>query len=373
MEGSREGETEPSFQSPPPLSGCEDVLVSPWFAVEWNRACQYYGAVAKQDIPAATLIWTEEPILHGHSIWNVMAASRDKDSFPRHHDEDEQYLRTVCGLTYQERQRFWHMHDQFNDDKRIWGILLTNSFCNRDLNMEPTCLFVVAKAFNHACAPNVGFDFAGTTQRLWTTRRVRQGEELTICYNDVVYHHPATVRQAFLEHKYKFHCACHACARTETNVSDAHRRRIARLARFLANTLGAWFLYNESFEAEIKRVAAQNGLEQQRQPDLVETEDDDLSLLENANDSTQKLDVALNRLVEYMDLVRQEGIDHDLLECYELAYDTAMAANQTEKADELGKVCLERFKLQKGWEHEATKAFRVKWHTRRRHFDGGFS
>eukprot|EP00977_Amphora_coffeiformis_P022068 scaffold10368_cov180-Amphora_coffeaeformis.AAC.1 len=351
--------------SPPP-SGCEDVLSSPWFAVEWNSACHYYGAVAKQDIPPLTLIWTEQPILHGSKIWNVMAA-RSNRKFPRNHDEDDDYLRTVCGLTYQERKRFWHMHDQFNDDnKRIWGIILTNSFCNRDLDMEPTCLFVVAKAFNHACAPNVGFDFAGTTQRLWTTRRVPAGEELTICYHDVVYHHPAPVRQAFLQHKYKFPCACQACARTDTNASDTRRRRIAQLACCLSKTLpGAWFLYNDAFEDEIRRVAMQKG-----QPPHIFEAEEECALGDTGTSAHVSLDVVLDRLLEYIDLVQQEGIDHDLLECYELAFDTAMAAHQTKKADELGKICLERFHLQKGPGHAATKAFRVKWHTRPRHLDG---
>jgi len=340
--------------------------------VKWNHDHHYFGAVAERDMPALTLIWTEEPILHGSTIWDIMMTARcdnheEEESFPRNHNEDDDYLRTVCGLTYQERKRFWHLHDQYNnnnnDKKRIWGILLTNSFCNRDLNMEPTCFLVVAKAFNHSCTPNVGFDFAGTTQRLWTTRPIRQGEELSICYNDVVYHHPAPIRQTFLQYKYKFLCTCRSCACVETKESDTRRRQIATLARCLSKSLpGAWFLYNEAFETEIRNVATQNGLP--IPSDVVEeNEKEEGKLFYDDDDAHKSIDVAFNRLLQYIDLVQQEGIDHDLLECYELAYDTAVMLKQTEKANELGKICSERFQVQKGPDHPMTKAFQIKWYT----------
>lgn len=386
--GADESVAESSLNISPPSSGCDDLVVvssasSPWFAVEWNTTCHHHGAVAQQDIPPLTLIWTEQPILHANQIWNVMASRNDGDEhevgaasssndFPRNHDEDDHYLRAVCGLTHQERKRFWHLHDQYNQQtKRIWGIILTNSFCNRDLDMEPTCFFVVAKAFNHSCAPNVGFDFSGKTQRLWTTRSVSRGEELTISYNDVVYHHPAPVRRVFLERKYRFQCACQACnAQTDTHSSDERRRRIGRLGRVLANSLGAWFLYSEIFEEEIQRVAVQTGVEPEPQDDVSKDDDDELlSLLEisysGKDDKTfdkpnRLYCVLLDRLLEYMDLVRKEGIDHDVLECYELAYDTAVTTQQFETAAALGTACLERYKLQKGGDHVDTKAFRAK-------------
>ena len=348
---------------------------SPYFDIVWNaNDSGFYSAVAKCDLPKHTLIWTEEPMLQGDQIWNAMPLNDDDDRVaaeetavttpPRTRAEDEDYLTHVVGLDPAQHEQFWQLHDQFHaeNEKRLWGIITTNSFCNRDLDMAPACYWVVARGFNHSCQPNVGLDFVGTTQRLWTARNVSAGQELTIAYNDVIFHHTTAVRRAYLLAKCQFHCLCKGCTRTSDALveSDNRRRKIAHLAQSISFALPQVdFLYNVTFEEGIHAtVVATAGLTiDKRLPNEYRKGDNsDPSLI-------------LEHLFEYINLVTMEEIDHDMLDCYRLAYNLAVKVGNNEKQmRDLGQQCLDHYRIHKGEHHEDVKLFRAELQARNLYF-----
>merc|ERR1712151_122092 len=100
------------------------------------------------------------------------------------------------------------------------GIILSNAFEN--FEKEGMGLFLKGARFNHSCRPCTCFDFAGWTQRFWTTRDVRAGEELTDCYSDTtIYFKPWKHRQKVFLEKYGFGCLCSICNLAQNATSNA--------------------------------------------------------------------------------------------------------------------------------------------------------
>ena len=313
-----------------------------------------------------TLIHKERYTLQGQDIWTALELYQSSGGCTATKAEDDAYLCSI-GLSEAQREQLWRLHDQRHplDAPRLMGIIYSNGFSNSDLGREP-CLFVGATSrFNHSCRPNVGMDFAGYNIRLFTSRRVSQGEELCLSYNELVYYHSATVRKAVLRHKYKFDCSCSACATvkdptiTTTRRSDANRIRLGCIARQLATHIpGAHFLYDSVFEETISHIQAE---ELQNVPEE-----------EGGNVFEQENGTPLERLMEYMALLHIEQIDHDLLQCSELAYDLSLASDggidnshlQEEEEEETSfsakywaRTTLALYKLHKGEHHTSTKSF----------------
>jgi len=331
----------------------------------------YFGCIALRDIPEFTLIHAEDPILQGEQIWTAM--ERDSQGIDTCRRNDDEYLRDHCKMTEAQRQRLWSLHDQRNNDngdKRLMGIVYSNAFCNSDRN-EPTLFAGPATRLNHSCSPNVGFAFDGPTIRLFTTRRVLPGEELFYCYNDVVYHHSARVRRAFLKHTYGFDCTCAACnAAAFADKSDRRRRTIACLSRYLSIHAGASFLYIEGFEDTIRSVREEDeGLESFS----------DTAIFPSPSGGGTSADTSLwQTWIEYLALLCSERLDHDLLQCHDFGYDWAVelhkrqcyshsaAATETAPVDhdtvlEWGSKTLALYELQKGSHHATTNAFRIRF------------
>lgn len=65
--------------------------------------------------------------------------------------------------------------------------------------------------FNHSCIPNLFNDFVGNKQILITTRPVKKGEPLYVCYEQHLWSKSAVQRQAHLKHVYNFTCKCARC------------------------------------------------------------------------------------------------------------------------------------------------------------------
>lgn len=333
-----------------------------------------------------------------------------------HNDEDVNRLRAMV----------WSMHDQYAEDydegsdrslfakdstridnassrKRLWGIIYSNAFYNSESTINnsnltnekifrPTLHFLAAK-LNHSCSPNVGYDFSSNLQRMFTTRDVKKGEELFDCYSDVVYHEPAWVRRAFLKEKYNFDCQCSACSPSfvafQNNdiheeflvESDNRRKSLKEIAITLSNRIGASFLYNENFDEEIQNTVSKIRSSEYSDSDEIPTdsEDDDswnvdingvatnLSFSKNSRNGGNKgkfkpTSDDLYNLLDYIHLLRQEGIDHDAVECIELAFDLAVHLNDRHvlKTYNLGNECLNLYEVSKGTNHKSTKSFRKK-------------
>jgi len=363
----------------PPLSGLEDQQFE-FFDVKWIVASSavsdfsYFGCLASKDIPKNTLIHKERYTLQGQDIWTALEMYQHGGENGTKDDDDE-YLRRI-GLSDIQRKQLWKLHDQRHplNTPRLMGIIYSNGFSNSDLGREP-CLFVGATSrFNHSCCPNIGMDFSGYEIRLFTSRQVLKGEELCLSYNEVIYYHSTTVRKAVLQHKYKFDCYCSACnelegdstmtaaATTTRAASDENRKRLGYLACRLAHHVpGAHFLYNAAFEQSI---------------DKIKKEEESSNMVPAAEDDIDENKDALKRLLEYMSGLQEEQIDHDLLQCSELALDLSLDrrskmwnSSRTRKGcvDDDDDVQLDPkywaqktvtlYKLHKGENHTSTKIF----------------
>ena len=346
-----------------PISGCEGETFDGNFTVQWlydsHGNGRGFGCIASRTIAKHTLIHQERLALQGYDIWKAL----DKQASGEHQSsqDDDRYLESI--LTPEQRRRLWLLHDQRYSPARLVGIIYSNGFSNTELGEEP-CLFVGATSrFNHSCRPNVGMDFSGYEIRIFTTRTVQADEELCLSYNDVVYYHSTQVRQKYLKHRYIFDCQCVAC-HAQDPESDLRRKQLGRMARQFAKQ-GAKFLYNEIFEEKIRAVTTED-----------DDDNDESSSLQNSVEKPTQRTLSLEQLIEYMNILEEEGIDHDMLQCVELAYDLAMSAYQDSSGQDTSTDnalstdllhptywadrTLALYQLQKGRHHTATITFRMK-------------
>jgi hypothetical protein len=289
------------------------------------------GAYATRFLPRFTLILIEEPVLRGEELANAKIFHQNGTHSCQH--DDEYYLRDVVGVDDTSRCRLWKMHDQYVktysntstdidhsllEEKRLFGIIESNAFFSTDENSLG--LYPIAARLNHSCSPNVGYGFDGWTIRMYTTRDVQPGEELTDCYSDVVYHGSREFRQEYLEEKFHFQCQCHAiCCNSSLDIVKVSDERRSRL-KFLTMMLG-----NRS---------------------------------ERIREDPTHFD--LDIILECIEILVTEGIDHNMGAMYQFAYETAHKVNAIDAIQEyrLDFMCISLLEVSKGSNHAATKAFR---------------
>jgi SET domain len=290
-------------------------------------------------------------------------------------------------------------------EKRIWGIFYSNAFYNDD--MQCSALYYTASKFNHSCSPNVGYDFDGWNMRLWTTRMVHKGEELLDCYSDVVYHQPIDKRRWYLWTKYQFWCTCPKCRledvdddeedNTQNDKADQYsthhhaeqsnnqRMRLQQIAQELYQHVdGAEILYSPALEQEVDRIMMQEDnitmsqndfyqdavvvnevskrMEQRQQQQQQQQQYSSLSNIKNNNNNKKKSEPKprhLDLLLEYLDLLQQEGLDHDTLDVWVLTYELATFLNATHILHhyQVRERCCYFYQLHKGEHHPHTRAF----------------
>ena len=331
-----------------------------------------FGAFALRDIPCHTLILTEEPILTDEQVTN--ATKMHEDGTHQCQADDIKYLTESCELSSEKMGRLWQMHDQYIDrdaqgEKRLWGIIKSNAFYSTDKQFAPG-VYPTAARLNHSCSPNVGYDFSGWTMRMYTSRDIKAGEELTDCYSDVVYHNASTERGIFLKMRYGFDCACKACnidADELNKNSDERRERLKEIAIVLSEKVGAHFLYSASFDDDVQNlIDTFCGL-------LDENDEGNMNAIavgpthHRPSSHSSQRSIKPNRsdldlLMEYIELSREEGLLHDSTSLFELAFDVASYLGETECIREygLGDTCLKLLEVSKGEKHKMTRKFRAK-------------
>jgi hypothetical protein len=260
--------------------------------------------------------------------------------------------------------------------KRIRGINYSNAFFNvestssapittanqptamTNASFRPTLHFLAAK-LNHSCKPNVGYDFNQNNQRMFTTRDIKRGEELCDCYSDVVYHEPSWVRRIFLKEKYSFDCRCVACTMStaQQEESDERRMHLKEIAKLLSARVGASFLFNQQFDREVQCFANDDGEDESSEDEY--QHGNRTANVPNASKLRPTADDLYN-LLEYIDILNKEGINHDIVECMELAFDLAVFLNDkdTLQHKHLGQSVLTLYQVTKGEKHRKTRQFR---------------
>ena len=291
---------------------------------------------AAEFIPKHTLIFAELPVLRGNEI--EVASLYHENGTHQCRADDDAFLKNNIGLDERARKSIWELHDQFidtysptnhplysPDEKRVLGIIKSNAYHSNEEGSRG--LYPTISRFNHSCRPNIGYGFNGWEMRLYTTSDVQEGEELCTCYSDMVYFHNRLERGEFLKRKFNFDCICSGCNSNDEDdeseqrlkQSDTRRERL----RFLAETLS-------------KR---------------------DRSNLKKSD---------LEAIIESIDIMKFESLEHNISTTYRLAREWAMKLGEDEASLEekcLGaEVYAKLLELSKGETHPESIQARMEVH-----------
>jgi len=291
----------------------------------------YLSAYATDFIPKHTLIFVELPVLRGHEI---ETATLHHESGTHQCQADDDAYMIDLGIDELTRASIWELHDQFvntyapnnhplssPNEKRIVGIVKSNAHHSNDEGSRG--LYLTMSRFDHSCKPNVGYGFNGWEMRLYTTCDVQAGEELCQCYSDMVYFCNRVERGEFLRRKFNFDCICRGCSNNNDDEqlsieSDARRERL----RFLAESL-----------AKRDRTAATKG--------------------------------DLEMILESIQLMKLESLEHNISTTYRLAREWALQLGEDEvKLEEKyglsSELYMKLLDLSKGETHPDTIQARMK-------------
>eukprot|EP00057_Strongylocentrotus_purpuratus_P014361 XP_011668835.1 PREDICTED: histone-lysine N-methyltransferase SMYD3-like [Strongylocentrotus purpuratus] len=194
-----------------------------------NKSCQQgdWARCHKQDCKTLKRIY---PLPHSYSLQLLSQIIRkQRKSAPCTQDDEDCFPTTVDQLESH--------HEKLSDTKRdeFKSLLLLLKFCGEDVLPEPSSLlkmygaiqcnefsimdndlngiafaiYLRASMANHSCDYNCIVVFDERKLQLRTIKDVKDGEECTISYVDVI--NPAKERQAKLEEEYHFTCKCVKC------------------------------------------------------------------------------------------------------------------------------------------------------------------
>ena len=140
-------------------------------------------------------------------------------------------------------------------------------------------------------------------------------------------------------------------------MSDERRGQMKDIAMTLSRRIGAAFLYDKSFDEEVQRITGEREEEEEDSFYWTVTRHTSTALADGKLKPT--MDDLLD-ILEYMRLCQEEGVDHDMLPCVELAFDLATFFEDGEHMNPLGAQCMKLYEVSKGHTHKLTKKFRKK-------------
>ncbi|BGP02161.1 SET domain-containing protein [Rhodotorula toruloides] len=179
-------------------------------------------AVAARTLKAGELILTEAPlfILNDDLSEPTVAA-------------------VVSSLSLDEQAVFYALANSLPELGRHRGRVETNAFAlTNDYGTDAgVSLLPLSSRFNHSCRPNIcrTWDDAAQCERLVACEAVAAGVELCISYGTLF--KPRIQRLSILQKKYRFTCACPACAvpPAESLQSDLRRCTIGHVGTALSS------------------------------------------------------------------------------------------------------------------------------------------
>ncbi|XP_041481801.1 histone-lysine N-methyltransferase SMYD3-like [Lytechinus variegatus] len=144
----------------------------------------------------------------------------DEDHFPTSLDQLESHHDKLSDARKDHFQSLLFVLNQCMDGAvlpepssllKMFGAIICNSFsiCDNDLNGIAVGIYLRASMLNHSCNPNCLVVFDGRKLQLRTVKDVKEGEECTISYVDIM--DPVKERQSELEERYHFTCNCVKC------------------------------------------------------------------------------------------------------------------------------------------------------------------
>lgn len=194
------------------------------------------GMVARRDIHAGELIWSERPIYAARRTLTCASDQTDGNG--------TFYRAALQRLSAHSKEAFFALASAYppSEFDIVPGILNTNCLEIRMSDAEPDShhdpaedsyagLFPTLSRVNHSCAPsaNYFFSFPAFSGQLWAAHDIDAGEEITITYTPLAA--PRIERRAFLARTRFFVCACPVCIvpPRQAEASDARRVGVCML------------------------------------------------------------------------------------------------------------------------------------------------
>ncbi|OJT07650.1 SET domain-containing protein 5 [Trametes pubescens] len=201
------------------------------------------GMVARREIRAGELIWSERPIYAARRTLTCAADQTDTNGVF--------YRAALQRLSPRSKEAFFALASAYPPAEFdiVPGILNTNcleicmSDAESDEHHDPAedsyaGLFPTLSRVNHSCTPSANYFFAFPTfsGQLWAAHDIAVGEEITITYTPLTA--PRIERRAFLARTRFFVCACPACIvpPRQAEASDARRIGMCALLERLQHT-----------------------------------------------------------------------------------------------------------------------------------------
>ena len=125
------------------------------------------------------------------------------------------------------------LYDRFLATSLRCGVVLIGK-----QDVEISGAFVTATRFNHSCEPNVHAHWVPEEQQMYfrTLRQVKEGAELSICYDSGTLLFPKDTRKQKLLERFRFICNCVCCGLC-TSDSDSRRLGLKSIVEGLAHTI----------------------------------------------------------------------------------------------------------------------------------------
>lgn len=119
-------------------------------------------------------------------------------------------------FTTKKKQRFlmhliWQHKNIADRSAFAQGLAGTNPSDRMDAGSKIIATCNIYGLFNHSCIPNLHNDFVGNKQMLITTRPVKTGDKLFVCYEQHLWSKSNELRQTHLKSIYNFNCKCARC------------------------------------------------------------------------------------------------------------------------------------------------------------------
>ena len=174
-------------------------------------------------------------------------------------DREALWHTAVSRLPQETRSSFLSLMYIYGDPRvRTQDITKANTFQLSVAGTNHLAIFPETSRLNHDCAPNAQYvlDPQLLTHTVRVTRRVAEGEEITIAYTSPL--EKVAERQAHLGGGFHFECACERCV--DAGRSDGVLDRVNEMQAQL-NDWSAGSLASPEMAEELVRVYVEEGLE----------------------------------------------------------------------------------------------------------------
>ncbi|XP_011670741.1 histone-lysine N-methyltransferase SMYD3-like [Strongylocentrotus purpuratus] len=194
-----------------------------------NKSCQRgdWARCHKQDcktlkrihpLPYSHVVQLLSHIIHKQKR-SPPCTQDDEDCFPTTVDQLESHHEKLSDTRRKDFETLLFSLKYYEDDVlpepstllKMFGATICNYFSimDNDLIGIAVGIYLRASMLNHSCDPNCAWVSDGRKLRIRTIKDVKEGEECTITYVDIM--DPTKKRQADLKERYQFTCKCVKC------------------------------------------------------------------------------------------------------------------------------------------------------------------